>query len=172
MSGASRPSRWAARLLTWTSQWGLGWHALTVVLIARPGAARRVGAAGTTAWLVAQAVTAVLKPLVGRQRPPLPGTGPGVSSSSMPSTHAASAAAYATAALLQHRAGTAVLVPAAGVAWSRIRTRRHFVTDVAVGLVAGCAIGVAVGTAMRRLRSDDADRTERGRKRHGVEASG
>jgi undecaprenyl-diphosphatase len=121
------------------------------VLVTRPGAARRIGATGSTSWLVAETVTAAVKPLVGRRRPALVGTGPTVSSSSMPSTHTASAVAYATAAMIQHRAGTALFVPAAGVAWSRVRTRRHFVTDVAVGLLAGGAIGVAVGAASRRV---------------------
>jgi undecaprenyl-diphosphatase len=160
VSGASRSSARVARSLSWSSQWGLGWHALTALLVLRPGVTRRVGVAGTASWLVAQVVTAAVKPLVGRRRPRSAGTGPGVTSASMPSTHAASAAAYAIAALLQHRAASALLVPAGGVAWSRVRTRRHFVTDVAVGLVAGCAVGIAIGTIVRRL----ADRPTRGRR--------
>jgi membrane-associated phospholipid phosphatase len=69
----------------------------------------------------------------------------------MPSTHAASAAAYAAGGLVQHRAAIALLIPAGGVAWSRLQTRRHYVSDVAVGVVAGSLIGASVGLGIRRL---------------------
>jgi membrane-associated phospholipid phosphatase len=69
----------------------------------------------------------------------------------MPSTHAASAAAYAAGGLVQHRAAIALLIPAGGVAWSRLRTRRHYVSAVAVGVGAGSLIGASIGLGIRRL---------------------
>jgi membrane-associated phospholipid phosphatase len=150
LSDRSRPTRRVARALSWATQWGAGWHVLTAILAVRPGATRRVGVAGSASWLAAQIATAGLKPLIGRSRPSLPGSGPGVASASMPSTHAASAAAYAVGGLLQHQAATVLLIPAGGVAWSRLQTRRHFASDVAVGVVAGCLIGATVGAVIRR----------------------
>jgi membrane-associated phospholipid phosphatase len=151
LSGGHSGSKHVASALSRVAQLGVGWHVLTALLVLRPGAARRVGIAGSSSWLIAQAGTAALKPLIGRRRPSLPALGPAVTSPSMPSTHAASGLAYATAGLLQHRAATALLVPAGGVAWSRVRTRRHFGSDVAVGVVAGCLIGIGIGIAVRRL---------------------
>jgi membrane-associated phospholipid phosphatase len=108
-----------------------GWHVPTGIMLVRPGVARRVGIAGSASWLAAHG-TASLKPLIGRRRLSMPPTGPGVASASMPSTHAASAAAAAAGGLVQQRAAIALLIPAGGVAWSRLRTRRHYVSVVAV----------------------------------------
>jgi len=68
----------------------------------------------------------------------------------MPSSHTATAAAYATAASLQHPLGALLAGPAAIVAWSRMRTRRHFPTDVIVGCLLGVVVGLAVGLVFRR----------------------
>jgi len=74
----------------------------------------------------------------------------------MPSSHTATAAAYATAASLQHPLGALLAGPAAIVAWSRMRTRRHFPTDVIVGCLLGAAVGLVVGLALRQAFTDDA----------------
>jgi membrane-associated phospholipid phosphatase len=75
------------------------------------------------------------------------------SSSSFPSAHAAVAAAFTTA--LARRAGVAglAMAPLAGViAYSRVRTRAHWPTDVAVGLGQGVLVGEAVHRVMSRQR--------------------
>jgi membrane-associated phospholipid phosphatase len=72
------------------------------------------------------------------------------SSPSFPSAHAAAASAFLTAVTRRcHVAGLAVLPLAAAVAYSRLRTRAHWPTDVA----AGAAQGVLVGKAVHRLLS-------------------
>jgi len=149
----------AAQVLSQAAQWGAGWHLLTVVLALCPAPARRVGTAGAASWAVAQMLTAATKPLIGRRRPSLRATGPGVTSPSMPSTHTAAGIAYATAGMVQHRGAAALLVPAGGVAWSRVQTRRHFASDVFVGAIAGCAVGCGVGVVVRRLMNDGGRRS-------------
>jgi membrane-associated phospholipid phosphatase len=151
VSDGSPRARQLGRAVSGAAQWGAGWHVLTAIMLVRPGAPRRVGIAGSTSWLAAQLITAALKPLIGRRRPSMPATGPGVASASMPSTHAASAAAYAASGLVQHRAAAALIIPAGGVAWSRLQTRRHYVSDVAAGVIAGSLIGATIGLGIRRL---------------------
>ncbi len=88
----------------------------------------------------------MLKPLLPRRRPaaaelpdyqtlPDPPT-----SSSFPSGHAASAAAFATAVAMESpRAGLAIAPLAAAVAYSRVHVGVHWTSDV----VAGAAVGPA-----------------------------
>ena len=74
-------------------------------------------------------------------------------SPSFPSAHAAVAAAFTTA--LARRigpAGVGVAPVAGAVAYSRVRTRAHWPTDVAVGVVEGVLVGEAVHRAMTRHR--------------------
>lgn len=93
----------------------------------------------------------ILKPLARRRRPtpivdlwltrpaPLPRT------TSFPSGHSASAAAFATGVALESPVvGVPLAAAALAVGWSRIRTRVHYPTDVVVGLAVGA--GVAVST--------------------------
>src|SRR5262249_46649090 len=94
---------------------------------------------------------AVLKPLLPRRRPParelrtrrrLPAV---PTSSSFPSGHAASAAAFATAVALEYpKAGLAIAPLAAAVAYSRLRIGVHWTSDVMVGAAVG--FGIALGT--------------------------
>jgi membrane-associated phospholipid phosphatase len=73
-----------------------------------------------------------------------------VTSSSFPSAHTTVAAAFTTAVLARHRRwGTAVTPLALGVAYSRIRTRAHWPTDIAAGAVCGVLIGVAIHKSLR-----------------------
>ncbi len=76
----------------------------------------------------------------------------------MPSSHTATAVAYATAASLQHPAATLLSVPAGIVAWSRLTTRRHFPTDVLAAVTLGTAIGLLIGLLARRVGTEPADR--------------
>lgn len=67
---------------------------------------------------------------------------------SFPSGHAASAAAFATGAAIESGAWGAALAPvAASVAFSRIYTGVHYPSDVLVG----CALGVGAALAVRAL---------------------
>jgi undecaprenyl-diphosphatase len=74
------------------------------------------------------------------------------STSSMPSGHATSAAAFAVAACAaMPEAGVPVAGLAGLVAWSRISAGRHYPSDVIAGLFAGAAVGIAVHQASKRL---------------------
>lgn len=133
-------------------QGGAGWAVLSAALALKPGRTRAAARDGLLAWLAAEAVANPMKTVFDRRRPPLRGRGSGVSSSSMPSSHTAGAVGYALAAGARSPlVGAPALAVAAGVGWSRLATRRHFPTDVAVGALVGAAVGAGVAVASRRL---------------------
>ncbi|MBB5158542.1 bifunctional phosphatase PAP2/diacylglycerol kinase family protein [Saccharopolyspora phatthalungensis] len=144
----------ALKRLTMLADHSKLWFALAVALAARKGSTRRAGLRGVAAIAASSAVTNLLaKPLLPRRRPAtdlLPEyrrlvAPPG--SSSFPSGHAASAAAFTTAVCMESPAAGAVLAPlAAAVAYSRVHTGVHWPTDIAVG----ATIGIGVGLATRR----------------------
>ncbi|MBM4523138.1 phosphatase PAP2 family protein [Rhodococcus hoagii] len=119
------------------------------------GRARRAAVRGVLAVAGASALSnAVLKPVFPRRRPPA-GTPeftvrrglPAPRSSSFPSGHSASAAAFATAVALEYPAAGVALAPlAAAVAYSRVHTGVHWPSDIAVG----AGVGAAVALATRR----------------------
>ncbi|MBM4536804.1 phosphatase PAP2 family protein [Rhodococcus hoagii] len=119
------------------------------------GRARRAAVRGVLAVAGASALSnAVLKPVYPRRRPPA-GTPeftvrrglPAPRSSSFPSGHSASAAAFATAVALEYPAAGVALAPlAAAVAYSRVHTGVHWPSDIAVG----AGVGAAVALATRR----------------------
>lgn len=80
-------------------------------------------------------------------------------SSSFPSGHSASAAAFATAVALEHvPLGAALGVLAAGVGLSRVSTGAHYPSDVLVGFAAGAGtalVGAKVFPPAVPLLSDD-----------------
>ncbi|MGW5054086.1 phosphatase PAP2 family protein [Actinokineospora sp. NPDC004072] len=127
------------------------WFAFAAVLAARKGRTRRAALRGIGAIAVASAsANLVGKNLFPRRRPAaelLPvyrRLSQRPTSSSFPSGHAASAAAFTTALALEHKGLGKLVAPLAGaVAYSRVHTGVHWPTDV----VAGAAIGVGAAYA-------------------------
>jgi diacylglycerol kinase family enzyme/membrane-associated phospholipid phosphatase len=111
---------------------------------------RRVALRGALAVGATSAIASgVLKRLVPRRRPPLAafpfvGLRRRPTSSSMPSGHAASAAAFATAAAIEMPALAVPLGALAGaVAYSRIYNGVHYPGDVVLGGAIGAGVAVA-----------------------------
>jgi membrane-associated phospholipid phosphatase len=145
-----------ARAVSAVTRGGVGWHALSVALLAaRRRDARQSATAGTVAWAATSLVVAGIKRVAERRRPRLAAVGPPTHSSSMPSSHTATAFAYSTAAAIQHPVAAVLLIPAGAVAWSRLQTRRHFPTDVIVGATVGLAAGAVTGVLVRRAAPSD-----------------
>ncbi|PVZ03699.1 undecaprenyl-diphosphatase [Actinomycetospora cinnamomea] len=130
------------------------WFAVATVLAAGTRHTRRGALRGVLAIAGASLLAnGVLKPLVPRRRPAAellpahrsldyPPT-----SSSFPSGHAASAAAFATAVAMESpKAATWVLPLAATVAYSRVHVGVHWTTDVA----AGAGLGALAAMATKR----------------------
>ncbi|MEV5651769.1 phosphatase PAP2 family protein [Nocardia sp. NPDC052254] len=124
------------------------------VIVFGTGAQRRAGVRGLVATGLASAIAnGVAKPLFPRRRPPAEAVplmrrlvSPPVSSS-FPSGHAASAAAFVTGVALESPALALAVVPvAAAVGYSRVHVGVHWPTDV----VAGAALGAAVAVGTRR----------------------
>ena len=120
------------------------WAGLAAVLAAAGGPRGRRAAWRGSACYAATAVVAnvVIKPLVGRKRPPGAGeerTGP--VTSSFPSGHAATDLAFTLGASQEIPALFFALAPATMAAhWSLVRSRGHYPSDVLVGGVVGVAV--------------------------------
>ncbi|HWD02460.1 MAG TPA: phosphatase PAP2 family protein [Amycolatopsis sp.] len=129
------------------------WWVVVALLALRKGSTRRAALRGVGAIAGASAAANLAgKPLFPRRRPAedeVPQhrrlrTRP--ASSSFPSGHAASAAAFATAVTMESpRAGLFVVPLAGAVAYSRVHTGVHWPSDVGAGI----AIGVGVAALMR-----------------------
>jgi membrane-associated phospholipid phosphatase len=147
-----RRSRATATAVSEAASGGRVWLALSAAGALHP-TVRPAARDGLVAWAAASGVAFAVKSVAGRRRPRMPGgLGSSPSSSSMPSSHTAGAAAYAVAATLRVPAVGVVVVPAAvAVGWSRAATGRHFPTDVAVGAIVGAAVGGVVHTMARRF---------------------
>ncbi|MGH3721240.1 MAG: bifunctional phosphatase PAP2/diacylglycerol kinase family protein [Pseudonocardiaceae bacterium] len=149
--------RWPAdtglRGLTTAANHSLLWFAVAAVLASRKGANRRAALRGVVAIGGASlAINALAKPLLPRRRPAYEDLSVArrlavrnhPTSSSFPSGHAASAAAFATAVTMENpTAGLAVAPIAAAVAYSRVHTGAHWPSDVAAGMVMGTGIALA-----------------------------
>jgi membrane-associated phospholipid phosphatase len=141
-----------AAAISGATRGGIGWHLVSagLVLTGRP-TPRRTAAATSMAWVSTTLVVAGLKRMTKRRRPHLTAAaGPSTRTSSMPSSHTATAFAYSSAAAIQHPGAAPLLLASAATAWARLRTRRHFPTDVAVGAAIGLAIGATIGVLIRR----------------------
>jgi len=150
---AARPIDVGLRLLTRSANKGRLWFAIAVAgaLVAgrsRRAAVRGAGSLAATSFLA----NTVLKPSTRRKRPLLERT-PVVRqlkraprTTSFPSGHAASAAAFATGAALEYPASALVLAPlAVTVGYSRVHVGVHHASDV----VAGAAFGAGIAMATR-----------------------
>lgn len=130
------------------------WFAVAGLLAARRGSSRKAALRGVFAIAAASSTAnAVLKPLLPRRRPAaseLPAyqtLDDPPTSSSFPSGHAASAAAFATAVAMESpRLGLAVAPLAATVAYSRVHVGVHWASDV----VSGAALGAGLALLSRR----------------------
>ena len=128
------------------------WVLIAALLVLSKGS-RRTGASVLLALvLVLLIVDVLIKPLVGRERPfevcdfPLLIEAP--TSFSFPSGHSAYSFAAATCMMLRdRRLGSAALVLAAVIAYSRLYLFVHWPTDV----LAGAAIGVLLGALAFRF---------------------
>lgn len=145
-----RPLDRALRNLTLAANHGKLWFAIAAVgglLGTRP---RRAALRGVVSLCGASLLSnSVIKPLVGRRRPDIDRTikarriGRTPWTSSFPSGHSASDAAFATGAALELPVSAALLVPLAGaVGYSRVHVGVHYPSDVVVG--AGIGAGLAV----------------------------
>ncbi|MET7889355.1 bifunctional phosphatase PAP2/diacylglycerol kinase family protein [Streptomyces avermitilis] len=142
--------------LSRTANHGVLWFAAATALAAtRSPRARRAAARGLASLTLASATINTLgKRSVRRPRPVLDPV-PHVRrlkrqpiTTSFPSGHSASAAAFATGVALESRGLGAAVVPlAAAVALSRVYTGVHFPSDV----LAGAALGVGAAFAVRGL---------------------
>ena len=139
--------------LTTVARAGGLWLALSAAEALRPGGDRRTAAHAAASVLVALTATHAVKRLTPlRSRPEAPGGAARRTllehprSSSFPSAHSATAAAFGAAVLARHRCRGALLLPLPLVViYSRVRTRVHWPTDA----LAGTAIGVATAAALR-----------------------
>jgi undecaprenyl-diphosphatase len=140
------------------------WFAIAAALAVRKGATRRAALRGVLS-IAATSFTAntVLKPLLPRRRPPahelpayqlLPDP---PTSSSFPSGHAASAAAFTTAVALEcPKAGLAIAPLAAAVAYSRVHVGVHWTSDVLAGAAVGSGIALSTQRWWPVRRTDEA----------------
>ncbi len=152
------------KALSTAADHSLLWFGVAALLATRKGASRKAAMRGVLAIAGASGTAnAVLKPLLPRRRPaaselpayqmlPSPPT-----SSSFPSGHAASAAAFAMAVALESpKLGLAIAPVAGAVAYSRVHVGVHWSSDV----VAGAAVGSGIALATRRWwpvrRTDEA----------------
>ncbi|PXY22933.1 glycerophosphatase [Prauserella muralis] len=151
-SAALPPSRADAALsrLSRSANKGRLWWAVAAVLATRKGSTRRGALRGVAAIAGASATANLLgKPLFPRRRPAAEAVPEHrrllkrPTSSSFPSGHAASAAAFVTAVTMESPLTGALLAPlGAAVAYSRVHTGVHWPSDVGAGALLGVAAGL------------------------------
>lgn len=143
------------RTLSTSANYSRLWLVVAAVLALLDGRApRRAAVRGLVSVALASSVAnGVAKPLFPRRRPPdesVPFVRRLVTppvSSSFPSGHAASAAAFATGVALESPATAVVIAPiAAAVGYSRVHIGVHWPSDV----LAGAALGSAIALGTRR----------------------
>lgn len=137
----------AARLLGKAGNNGAGWLVAGAALAAVDKRRRSAWAAAGALGPAAIGLNYGIKILVRRPRPVLKGLPPlggAPSSLSFPSAHSTSSFAVATAMTRIDRRGALAFVPAVALAAGRPYLGMHYPSDVAVGVVLGTALGLAV----------------------------
>lgn len=132
--------------VTTAGRGGALWLGLCAVEAIRPGGDQRLARRGAVAVGVALGIGQCVKRVAPTRVRPEPPGGPArrelperPESSSFPSAHAATAAAFTTVLLVRDRRTALAMAPVTLTAiYGRLRTRVHWPTDV----VAGAAIGV------------------------------
>lgn len=140
--------------LTRLADHGVLWFGVAAGLALSGRSGRRAAARGLTSLAVSSAVVNGPAKWVFRRRRPDHTLVPALRqlrrqprTTSFPSGHSASAAAFATGVALQAPAvGVPIAVVAAAVAYSRVHTGVHYPSDVVVG----AAIGAGTAVALRR----------------------
>lgn len=151
----AEPIDHALRLVTKSANHGLLWIGIAAVGVLAGKRSRRAGLRGIASLGAASFVSNVLvKPLIGRRRPDLERTMLARRihrkpwTSSFPSGHAASAAAFAAGASMELPLAGPILVPlAVAVAYSRVHVGVHYRSDVWAGAAVGLTCAV-VGRAL------------------------
>jgi undecaprenyl-diphosphatase len=149
---ATRTDR-ALRLLSRSANKGRLWFALAAIGALVPGRTRRAAIRGAGALAATSLLTnTVLKPLTNRKRPAVELTPifrrlhRAPRTTSFPSGHSASAAAFVTGAALEHPVAGAAIAPLAiAVGYSRVHVGVHHVSDVVAGFALGAGIALATG---------------------------
>ena len=138
------------RYLTLSANHGKLWFGVAGVLACSGKRYRRAGLRGIGSLAGASLLSnAVLKPLFSRGRPPVdPLLPPALRkmpwTSSFPSGHSASAAAFAVGAALERPRTLIVLAPlATAVAYSRVYLGVHYRSDVFAGAAVGAGVALA-----------------------------
>ena len=155
------------RGLTTAANHSLLWFTVAAGLALRRGASRKAAARGVLAIALASTTAnAVCKPLLPRRRPAaaelpayhkLASLSSPPTSSSFPSGHAASAAAFATAVGLESpKLGLALAPVAALVGYSRVHVGVHWASDVAAGAALGAGLAALTQRWWPVRRTDEA----------------
>ncbi|RIJ70689.1 phosphatase PAP2 family protein [Nakamurella silvestris] len=140
----------ALRNLTLSANHGRLWMGVAAAGVIAGGRWRRAGIRGLLSLSAASLISnSLIKPVVKRRRPDIERTklarriGHKPWTSSFPSGHSASAAAFATGAALElPRAGLVLGPLAAAVAYSRVHVGVHYPSDVVVGAAVGATTAV------------------------------
>ena len=137
----------AAKLLGKAGNNGSGWFLAGSALAAADSPRRRAWATCAALGPAAIGLNYGIKVIAKRPRPVLKGLPPlggAPSSLSFPSAHSTSAFAVATAMTRVDRRAAVAFVPAVAVAAGRPYLGMHYPSDVAVGVVLGTLLGLAV----------------------------
>lgn len=142
--GARKGSTWVDRAGDIVQQPPV-WAALAGLLALAGPRGRRAALRASVCYTAASLIQIVIKPVVGRSRPP--GSGRmrlGPVTSSFPSGHAASDLAFAFGAAQEI---PLVFLPMSGATlaahWSLVRSQGHYPSDVLAGGVLGIAVALA-----------------------------
>ncbi|WP_199584711.1 phosphatase PAP2 family protein [Blastococcus sp. TF02A-30] len=146
----SPADRWLRRLSRAADK-GKLWVVVAALLATRRGALRRGAVRGAGSMAITSAVVnAVLKPVFRRGRPQTGGISADrllrrpPTSTSFPSGHSASAAAFATGLAMEVPLAGAALAPLAlTVGYSRVHVGVHYPGDVVAGLAVGAGVAAA-----------------------------